>query len=290
MEEAARLAAETLTIPAEHRTAFAELFGCLHEKLGQEPAIDNLEAWNGSRYLGRSRAEATVRAMLEERGQELRSLVAQVAPAVGKDEDQLLRQAEQRFIFMGVYVAGTPLEDLFRNLLHELQTLTVTAKGEPEALKLAPGVFDARHLAIRASAYPYRPACASNIGDEVLECLLMHKGQHETPRLIGFMAMHGSYADDVSVDPSFQGRGIAKALVSGVAARLQQRGEAQLTLDVRACNLPALGLYKALGFEVVERHFPGFYDWHGGYRLRAATEVVTKHLSASIDIASLHDR
>lgn len=284
MEEAAKGAADALGVPADQRAAFLEFYATLCESRGGTPAKETLAAWDSPKYLRRSRAEATVRSMLAERDSELNEAVTRVAQALGKDAERLRRQAEQRFIFMSVYAASSPLEDLFRKLLQEVDALP-TANVDKVTLKLAPGVFDARHAALRASAYPYTPACGSYLGDQVLNCTFQGGAE---PRLVGFMAMYGSYADDVSVDPSCQGRGVAKALVCGMAARLQKQGEGVLSLDVRACNLPAMGLYKSLGFEVTSRRFPGFYDWHGGYHMEAATATVAAQLSADIDISALH--
>merc|ERR1712241_1287614 len=117
-------------------------------------------------------------------------------------------------------------------------------------------------------------------GDEVIECHYMGGGEAES-LLVGFMALRGNYADDLSVDPAFQGRGIAKAIVCGAAARLLSQGSGDLTLDVRACNLPGIGMYKAIGFQVVRRHFPGFYDWHGGYSMKASTAALAEKLGST---------
>jgi len=289
MEEAAEKVANALKVPEEDRAAFAELFETVREARGREPSFEQLKDWNGRRYFGTSRAEATVRAMLVQRREELSTAVQQLASAAGKDEEGVWRQAEQRFVFMGVYAAGTPLDDLFDNLLQELETAASTPKPQADAFKLVAGVFDKRHAAIRARAYPYRPACCSSDGDEVVECHRVGGGGAKS-LLVGFMALNGNYADDLSVDPAFQGRGIAKAIVCAAAARLLSQGSDDLRLDVRACNLPGIGMYKAIGFEVVRRTFPSFYDWHGGYSMKASTQALAKMLETTgFDISSLYE-
>ena len=44
--------------------------------------------------------------------------------------------------------------------------------------------------------------------------------------------------------------------------------ERTVTLDVRWFNATGRKLYLALGFREVERTYPGFYDFHGGVKMR----------------------
>ena len=44
----------------------------------------------------------------------------------------------------------------------------------------------------------------------------------------------------------------------------------QVTLDVRWFNATARKLYLTLGFREVERIYPGYYDFHGGVKMRCA--------------------
>lgn len=60
------------------------------------------------------------------------------------------------------------------------------------------------------------------------------------------------------VHPDFQRRGVARALLQAAEAEAQRRGYTQLSLEVRADNAPALGLYTALGYDAM-RWLPGFY-------------------------------
>merc|ERR1719161_2175854 len=176
-------------------------------------------------------------------------------------------------IFTGVYGKDLTLEEALQRVLQELVKQATQArtssKGPSKPFILQPGKFDKRHEAVRQAAYPYTPACAAWHGDPVLDCLAP-----DGKTLAGYMAMHDSYADDLSVNPEYHGRGIAKGLVCGVATRLLNAGRAEMSLDVRACNEPAFEMYKRLGFRVTQRRFPGFYDWHGGYSMAAPTKDI----------------
>jgi ribosomal protein S18 acetylase RimI-like enzyme len=72
----------------------------------------------------------------------------------------------------------------------------------------------------------------------------------------------------LAVDPTARGRGLARRLLAAAEARLPAR-IAVVSLEVRAANDAALGLYRALGFAVVAP-LPGYYaDGAAGLRLRA---------------------
>lgn len=60
------------------------------------------------------------------------------------------------------------------------------------------------------------------------------------------------YVDSVAVDPDWQGRGAATALLAAVVAAARRRGRGSLTLYVIDRNARARGLYEHLGF--VRRH------------------------------------
>ncbi|MBV9196782.1 MAG: GNAT family N-acetyltransferase [Solirubrobacterales bacterium] len=57
-------------------------------------------------------------------------------------------------------------------------------------------------------------------------------------------AIHG-----LAVDPAYQRRGIARALLAAAAAEARRRGARRLTLRVLAANREARRLYEAVGFE-----------------------------------------
>lgn len=73
--------------------------------------------------------------------------------------------------------------------------------------------------------------------------------------VIGYAGAHlvldEGYIANIAVFPQYRGQGIAQALIK----TLQGLGDTQplsfLTLEVRESNLPAIGLYKKMGFEAV---------------------------------------
>jgi len=245
-----------LAVPEGERQAFKEYYSTLREKFGGAPDDQKLKGWK--KDLQQARSEAEVRAHFAGNCALLQLAVdAVLGPASERGEgaeDRIWRLLHQRFVFLGVYAPDTSLDDLLGRLRVEAEGIAANAPSAAVGgLRLAPGVFDKPHATVREAAYSYTPACGSWNGDAVLECT-------SEGTLAGYMAMHGSYADDLSVKPEFQGRGIGKALICGVAARLAKQGQAEMSLDVRACNLPAQELYKSLGFGIEKQHFPGFYD------------------------------
>ena len=63
---------------------------------------------------------------------------------------------------------------------------------------------------------------------------------------------------NVAVHPDFRRRGVAEALVTGLAAELRKIGSHCLSLEVRDSNTPARSLYEKLGFQQVGRR-PNYY-------------------------------
>jgi ribosomal-protein-alanine N-acetyltransferase len=64
--------------------------------------------------------------------------------------------------------------------------------------------------------------------------------------------------ESIAVAGEFQRRGVARELFSALAGVLEQSGIAEIMLEVRAGNGPALGLYGCLGF-VEEGRRRGYY-------------------------------
>ena len=59
------------------------------------------------------------------------------------------------------------------------------------------------------------------------------------------------YIGNVAVDSACRRRGLGRALVEAMMAEARRLSLAFLTLEVRAGNVPARGLYEAMGFETV---------------------------------------
>ena len=64
---------------------------------------------------------------------------------------------------------------------------------------------------------------------------------------------------NLAVSPDYARAGIASALLREVFNKAAERGCTLATLEVNETNLPAIALYKKLGFEVVGRR-PKFYN------------------------------
>lgn len=62
----------------------------------------------------------------------------------------------------------------------------------------------------------------------------------------------------ITVAAGHRRRGIARTLMQHLLEDLAQRGLAALFLEVGAANMPALGLYRGLGFASIGRR-PGYY-------------------------------
>ena len=63
---------------------------------------------------------------------------------------------------------------------------------------------------------------------------------------------------NIAVKPSYRRNGLAQQLINELTVRLKENGVYSLTLEVRASNMPAIGLYEKMGFILVGRR-PGYY-------------------------------
>lgn len=70
--------------------------------------------------------------------------------------------------------------------------------------------------------------------------------------------MDASDMMNIAVAPAFRRQGIAEKLIDMLILQLMERGSNSLTLEVRASNMPAIALYKKLGFTQVGRR-PNYY-------------------------------
>ncbi|MGA7340323.1 MAG: ribosomal protein S18-alanine N-acetyltransferase [Terracidiphilus sp.] len=64
--------------------------------------------------------------------------------------------------------------------------------------------------------------------------------------------------ESIAVAANAQRRGIGRRLMAALTADLRRHGIAELQLEVRASNSPALGFYASLGFRETARR-PGYY-------------------------------
>lgn len=56
---------------------------------------------------------------------------------------------------------------------------------------------------------------------------------------------------NIAVHPDFRRRGLAQELITALIVALKEKGSRCLTLEVRASNAPAKGLYEKMGFQQV---------------------------------------
>ncbi len=63
---------------------------------------------------------------------------------------------------------------------------------------------------------------------------------------------------NIAVHPDYRRQGIAEALAEALVSDLKTMGSRCLTLEVRASNGPAIGLYEKLGFSQIGRR-PKYY-------------------------------
>ena len=85
-----------------------------------------------------------------------------------------------------------------------------------------------------------------------LSCWLVAEEEGNVVGYVGSQTVLGeSDVMNLAVAPSWRRRGIAKALMLALEARLAQAGSEKLTLEVRASNEAAIALYTRLGFRQI---------------------------------------
>jgi ribosomal-protein-alanine N-acetyltransferase len=104
-----------------------------------------------------------------------------------------------------------------------------------------------------------RAQLAAELPDEHHEFLVAESGD----RILGYVGMMSvldeGYISNVAVAPDCRRQGIAKALISALLQRAEQRELSFVTLEVRASNAPAIALYESFGFAPVGRR-KGYYE------------------------------
>ncbi|MBU2655038.1 ribosomal protein S18-alanine N-acetyltransferase [Acidomonas methanolica] len=119
--------------------------------------------------------------------------------------------------------------------------------GEPALLP----VLAALHAAAFAGGEIWdEAALAALLGMDGVETLL---AVTEERRALGFLMARAVYDEaellTLGVEPEARRRGVARALVAGLAARLAARGVRRLFLEVASRNDAARRLYEAAGFQ-----------------------------------------
>lgn len=92
----------------------------------------------------------------------------------------------------------------------------------------------------------------------------------------------------VAVDPAWQRRGIATRLMAVQIRNAIERGTQALTLEVRASNVAAQGLYRAFGFAPVGIR-PGYYPAVGDVPAEDAVIMWAHDIDAPVMIDRLVD-
>ena len=103
----------------------------------------------------------------------------------------------------------------------------------------------------------------SLLQDRLVQCYSLRRSNYRvTDHMVGFVLVR-SILDEaeiltIAVDPDFQKSGVGRALMDETMRRLYADRVAKLFLEVDANNLPALSLYRKLGFEAVGER-KGYY-------------------------------
>lgn len=70
--------------------------------------------------------------------------------------------------------------------------------------------------------------------------------------VLGYGGMHTvlgeSYVDNIAVFPEFRGHGVGRTLMAALIEKARENGGVFITLEVRTSNLPAIAMYRSLGF------------------------------------------
>ncbi|ELY4097818.1 ribosomal protein S18-alanine N-acetyltransferase [Cronobacter sakazakii] len=100
----------------------------------------------------------------------------------------------------------------------------------------------------RAHAFPWsEKTFASNQGERYLNLRLDVDGKMAA-FAITQVVLDEATLFNIAVDPTFQRRGLGRALLEHLIEALEARGVLTLWLEVRASNHAARALYKSLGF------------------------------------------
>ena len=106
------------------------------------------------------------------------------------------------------------------------------------------------------------PWSEKSVGEELTNPLSLWLVAMEGETLAGYVGsqtvMGESDMMNVAVSPHFRRNGIGEKLILSLVEALKQKESHCLTLEVRASNAPAIGLYQKLGFTQAGRR-PNYY-------------------------------
>ncbi len=99
------------------------------------------------------------------------------------------------------------------------------------------------------------PWSAAGFADTLLRKDVIFLVAYEQDELLGYVGIYCTLDEgeitNVAVAPAARRRGIARALLTELKRQLACRNVAQIVLEVRVSNEPAIRLYEKLGFSVL---------------------------------------
>ncbi|MGC6342865.1 ribosomal protein S18-alanine N-acetyltransferase [Bisgaard Taxon 45] len=104
-------------------------------------------------------------------------------------------------------------------------------------------------------------------GDRYLNLKLIDQEQIVAFVICQYILDEGTLLN-IAVDPSFQGKGFGKQLLTQLIQQLTEKGISTLWLEVRESNIVAQTLYAQLGFNEVDRR-KNYYPTPDGQRENA---------------------
>jgi GNAT superfamily N-acetyltransferase len=107
-----------------------------------------------------------------------------------------------------------------------------------------PKTIESLKFLLDSPMWPFGTAVAAfDLQDELIASLLVYPDESRSCGI----------TDDVFVLPAWRGRGIAKALIAKGLHYLHDHGYAQVMLEVKQQNLPAVSVYRAMGFKIINQ-------------------------------------
>ena len=82
-------------------------------------------------------------------------------------------------------------------------------------------------------------------------CLVFLSGSRVVAYAVGFLVPNEYHLADLAVHPDFRRRGLGRQFMKAVLEGLPDRNVQVVSLEVRISNVPAIGLYRKLGFRTV---------------------------------------